>query len=110
MKMADGGYRPAYNRQISTVANGQIVVATYAETNGSDRGLMRPMLDEIERCYGRLPKRHWLTVASTITARPNWPRHKGSKSTGRRRRASTGPILMPRATMTVPVSPSGAGA
>jgi hypothetical protein len=58
MKMADGGFRPAYNCQISTAAAGQIAIAVDVDTTGSDRGLVRPMLDEIQRCYGRLPKRH----------------------------------------------------
>jgi transposase len=58
MKMADGGYRPAYNCQLGTVANGQIVVAFEATTTGSDRGLMPPMLAQIERRYGRRPKRY----------------------------------------------------
>ena len=51
MKMADGGFRPAYNCQIGSVADGQIVVAVKVETVGSDRGLMRPMLQTIERLY-----------------------------------------------------------
>jgi transposase/vacuolar-type H+-ATPase subunit H len=58
MKMADGGYRPAYNCQLGTVANGQIVVAVEVTTTGSDRGLMPPMLAQIERRYGRKPKRY----------------------------------------------------
>jgi transposase len=58
MKMPDGGFRPAYNCQISTAAAGQIVIAVDVDTTGSDRGLARPMLDEIQRCYGRRPNRH----------------------------------------------------
>jgi transposase len=58
MKMADGGFRPAYNCQISTAAAGQIVVAVGVDTTGSDRGLVRPMLDELQCCYGRRPSRH----------------------------------------------------
>jgi transposase len=58
MKMADGGFRPAYNCQIATVAKGQIVVTATVETVGSDRGLMRPMLDAFHRRYRRRPKRH----------------------------------------------------
>jgi transposase len=58
MKMPDGGFRPAYNCQVSTVGQGQIIVAVRTATTGSDRGLMRPMLDEIQRRYGRQPKRH----------------------------------------------------
>jgi transposase len=58
MKMADGGFRPAYNCQISTAAGGQIAIAVDVDTTGSDRGLVRPMLDELQRCYGRRPNRH----------------------------------------------------
>jgi transposase len=58
MKMADGGFRPAYNCQMSTVGSGQIVVAVGVDTMGSDRGMIRPMIDELQRCYGRRPDRH----------------------------------------------------
>jgi transposase len=58
MKMADGGFRPAYNCQVATVAHGQIAIAVEATTIGSDRGLMRPMLDGLARRYRRRPKRH----------------------------------------------------
>ena len=58
MKMADGGFRPAYNCQIATVAQGQIAIALSVETVGSDRGLMRPMLKAIRRRYDQAPKRH----------------------------------------------------
>jgi transposase len=58
MKMADGGYRPAYNCQIGTVAKGQIVVAVEATSIGSDRGLMPSMLTQIEQRHGRRPRRY----------------------------------------------------
>jgi transposase len=58
MKMADGGFRPAYNCQVGSVAEGQIVIAVQAERSGSDRGLIRPMLEQLRRRYGRLPRRH----------------------------------------------------
>ncbi|MDF2119177.1 IS5/IS1182 family transposase, partial [Roseiarcaceae bacterium H3SJ34-1] len=58
MKMADGGYRPAYNCQLGTVANGQIVVAIEATATGSDRGLLRPMMMQIEQRYNRRPRRY----------------------------------------------------
>ena len=58
MKMADGGFRPAYNCQFGTVAKGQIVVDAAVDTSGSDRGLMRPMLERLRRRYKHLPRRH----------------------------------------------------
>jgi transposase len=47
MKMADGGYRPAYNMQIVSVPAGQVIVAVDIETSGSDRGLAGPALDKL---------------------------------------------------------------
>jgi transposase len=58
MKMADGGFRPAYNVQVASAAGEQIVVAVEVGKNGSDRGLMRPMLERLGSLAGRFPKRH----------------------------------------------------
>jgi transposase len=58
MKMADGGFRPAYNVQVVSVAGEQIVVAVEPYTTGSDRGLLRPMLEEMSAGADALPKRH----------------------------------------------------
>src|SRR3546814_1301651 len=57
-KMADGGFRPAYNGQVATVAQGQIVVDITELACGSDRGLMRPMLERLEQRHGCRPRRH----------------------------------------------------
>jgi len=58
MKMADGGFRPAWNVQVVTAGEEQIVVAVEPTSVGSDRGLMRPMLEAIRKRLGRLPKRY----------------------------------------------------
>jgi transposase len=58
IKMPDGGFRPAYNMQIASVAGEQIIVAVDVSTSSSDRGLARPMLEKINAIYGRLPKKH----------------------------------------------------
>jgi hypothetical protein len=58
VKMADGGFRPAYNMQIASVAGEQIVVAVEVSTSSSDRGLARPMIEKIEATYGELPNQH----------------------------------------------------
>ncbi len=72
MKMADGGFRPAYNCQIASVGGGRIVVATAVTASGSDRGQMRPMLEHIEQRYGRLPRRHLADGAFTKNADIEW--------------------------------------
>lgn len=57
MKMADGGFRPAYNVQVASAAGEQIVVAIEVRNTGSDRGLMRPMLERLRAGTGQLPER-----------------------------------------------------
>jgi transposase len=56
MKMADGGYRPAYNLQFSTACQGQVVVGVEVVTAGTDQGQLPPMLDQIERRFQQRPK------------------------------------------------------
>ena len=58
MKMADGGFRPAYNVQVASAAGEQVVVAVEVCNSGSDRGLMRPMLDRLRALTGHFPGRH----------------------------------------------------
>jgi transposase len=58
MKMADGGFRPAYNVQVASVAGEQIVVAVDVSNSGSDRSLMRPMLERLRTRLGRFPAWH----------------------------------------------------
>jgi transposase len=48
MKMADGGFRPAYNMQLVAVPGEQVIVAVGIETSGSDRGLAAPTLQELQ--------------------------------------------------------------
>src|SRR5206468_12653231 len=60
MKMADGGFRPGYNVQMSTAGSpmgGPRTVVGVRVTNvGSDLGSVKPMLDEIQKRTGQLPK------------------------------------------------------
>jgi transposase len=58
MKMADGGFRPAYNIQFASLPENGIVVAVSCETIGSDGGLAEPMAQAIEETYGHRPKVH----------------------------------------------------
>jgi transposase len=58
MKMADGGFRPAYNVQVTSAAVEQFVTDVKVCNTGSDRGLMRPMLERQRTRPGGLPKRH----------------------------------------------------
>src|SRR6266581_1992683 len=47
MKMADGGFRPAYNMQIVAEPKSQVIVAVDIDTSGSDRGLARPAIEAL---------------------------------------------------------------
>src|SRR3546814_3697679 len=58
MKMADGGFRPAYNVQVISATGTPIVVDVQPATTGSDRGLLRPGLERLRRRFGRLPERY----------------------------------------------------
>ncbi|MBX3498950.1 MAG: IS1182 family transposase [Alphaproteobacteria bacterium] len=58
MKMADGGFRPAYNCQLATVSQGQIIVDLDVDTTGSDRGLLRPMLENLHQRQSHWPRRY----------------------------------------------------
>ena len=58
MKMADAGFRPAYNVQVASAAGELIVVAIDVDNSGSDRGLMRPMLEQTRARLKRLPRRY----------------------------------------------------
>jgi transposase len=55
MKMADGGFRPAYNFQFATVTASQVIVGAGVETTGSDAGQMVPMVDQVEDRTGKIP-------------------------------------------------------
>jgi len=82
MKMADGGFRPAYNGQLATVADGQIVVALEALARGSDRGLIRPMIERIEQRHGQRPKRHLVDGGFNKNADTEWAWQRGVKVYG----------------------------
>lgn len=60
MKMADGGFRPAYNICMATAGSPlggpRTIVGVQVTNAGSDMGAITPMLAEIQRRTGHLPK------------------------------------------------------
>lgn len=58
MKMADGGFRPAYNVQFASLPDSGIILDVTCRTVGSDGGLAEPMALRLEQAYGRRPARH----------------------------------------------------
>jgi len=55
MKMADGGFRPAFNGQFATDTATQIIAGVDASNVGSDRGQLVPMTDQLHERYGQAP-------------------------------------------------------
>jgi len=56
MKMPDGGFRPAYNLEIATDADSQVIVGVAVDTTGNDGGQAPPVLDQVVGRTGRLPQ------------------------------------------------------
>lgn len=58
MKMAGGGFRPAYNVQFATETTSRLVVGVDVSKIGSDKGQIGPMSEQIQRRLGRVPERY----------------------------------------------------
>jgi transposase len=56
MKMPDGGTRPGYNLQFCTTTDTGIIVGVQVTNQGSDGGLLGPMLNQVQESYGQKPK------------------------------------------------------
>jgi len=68
MKMADGGFRPAYNVQFATTTDSQIIVGVDVTNSGSDLGQLSPMLEQVQQHHGQRPT-EWLVDGG-------YPRHE----------------------------------
>jgi len=55
MKMADGGFRPAYNVQLATDTQTQIITGVDVTNSGGDQGKMAPMVEQHQERYGETP-------------------------------------------------------
>jgi transposase len=55
MKMADGGYRPAYNVQLATDTQTQIVTGVEVTNSGGDQGRLAPMVEQHVQRYEQPP-------------------------------------------------------
>jgi transposase len=59
MKMADGGFRPAYNTQFASDCESQVIVGVEVVTAGSDMAQLEPMVEQVEGRCGQVPAQ-WL--------------------------------------------------
>ena len=88
MKMADGGFRPAYNVQFATSTDSQIIVGVDVSNLGSDLGQLTPMLDQVERHHGQRPG-EWLVDGG-------YPRHEDIESADERGTTVYAPVPKPK--------------
>lgn len=56
MRMADGGYRPAFNMQFGVDTDTRAIVSVGVTNSGSDAGLIKPMIEDVERRTDTTPK------------------------------------------------------
>lgn len=56
MKMGDGGFRPAFNVQLATDTETQIITGVDVSNSGGDQGKMAPMVQQLEERYEQAPK------------------------------------------------------
>jgi transposase len=66
MKMADGGFRPAYNVQFATDGDARMIVSVDVTNNGSDGGQMAPMHEEVVGRYEKTPE-HYVVDGGFVT-------------------------------------------
>lgn len=59
MKMADGGFRPAYNTQFAADCDTQVIVGVEVSTSGSDMAQLAPMIEQVEQRLGAVAPK-WL--------------------------------------------------
>ena len=55
MKMADGGFRPAYNVQLASQLNNQVIVGVSVTNRGTDGAEPPPMLEQVKERNGATP-------------------------------------------------------
>ncbi|MGA9210550.1 MAG: IS1182 family transposase [Terriglobales bacterium] len=56
MKMPDGGFRPAFNVQLATATDSQVITGVETTNAGGDLGQMPPMIDQHQQRYEEKPK------------------------------------------------------
>jgi transposase len=56
MKMPDGGFRPAFNAQLATATDSQVITGVEVTNAGGDLGQMPPMIEQHQQRYDEKPK------------------------------------------------------
>ncbi len=63
MKMANGGYDPAFNVQFATDADSRVIVGVDVTNAGTDGGELATMHEKVRHDYGKTPKRALVDAA-----------------------------------------------
>ena len=63
MKMGDGGFRPAFNVQLATECEGQVIVGMDVVNAGSDMAQLAPMVEQVEQRVGHSPDQGSVAVS-----------------------------------------------
>jgi len=66
MKMADGGFRPAYNVHFVSDTVSKVVVAVQVDNAGTDKEAMLPLAQQIEKRYDKRPD-EWLADGGCVS-------------------------------------------
>lgn len=56
MKMGDGGFRPAFNVQLATATDSQIITGVGVTNSGGDQGQLAPMVEQHQQRYDEPPQ------------------------------------------------------
>ena len=56
MKMGDGGFRPAFNVQLATATDSQVITGVSVTNVGSDQGQLAPMVEQHQQRYEEKPR------------------------------------------------------
>ncbi len=56
MKMGDGGYRPAFNVQLATATDSQVITGVDVTNSGGDQGQLAPMVQQHQQRYEQVPE------------------------------------------------------
>ena len=57
MKMGDGGFRPAFNVQLATATDSQVITGVDVTNSGGDQGQLAPMVEQHRERYATRPRR-----------------------------------------------------
>jgi transposase len=88
MKMADGGYRPAYNVQFAADCGSSVIVGVEVIATGSDMGQLTPMLEQAHSRCGACPE--------AVLADGGFAAHKDIEAAARRGCAVYVPVPKPK--------------